>query len=232
MKTNHLAAPLSELLLAAEALRGYIDALDSNGTMPSPSRKTSGALLRLIEGWCVDHADELAPALFANGATITSLSDKEILAVMRHELSLAPREVAIVGVEPEAKTPSCEILHVGDDVAEGGQLREFSALLGWRIIQTEKGGVAGQMAHERPFDVIIVSQTTEDMSGPSAIEGIRALGGHNDETPIIFLADDMSNEERVQLDRLGVVRVEPKPLLLSTFRLMVANLKAFGRAAE
>ncbi|MEM6902459.1 MAG: hypothetical protein AAF556_04395 [Pseudomonadota bacterium] len=84
---------LRDLLIAADRLNTLIDETDRMGTQGPGADTFTRALKAMIEGWCADYAEQLAPQLVARIEQQTSVNELARLSQLRLALDIQPTEV-------------------------------------------------------------------------------------------------------------------------------------------
>jgi len=115
------------------------------------------------------------------------------------------------------------ILVVDDDHAHRTMLRTLLGGWGYRIEEADDGDTAVQRVRERAFDLILMDVRMVRMSGPEALQAIKAF---NPAIPIIIMTAYSSVETAVETLKNGAYDYLTKPLNFDELRL------SLGRAMD
>lgn len=223
MNMDRQMEPIDALLRAADALRAFRDADRDSSQL---TLKTTGALIRLIEGWCIDHSRMLLPGVFKD--TDPEMNECDVLTRLKTSVQGADALPAQCDSPPAAEQAR-RVLCLAGSAEEGRLYVEFGNALGWEVMvaDTARDGLA--FADATPFDVILVASELDGMTGMKAVAHIRKSDGPNAGTPVLYAIDGRHMPGYREIERLGIEALEFKPLLLSTFRIVVSNLAAASR---
>ncbi len=140
-----------------------------------------------------------------------------------------------IGLNGTQLFESANILLVDDSSSNRFIARSFLKETGANVVEAADGKEAVALARGQQFDVIVMDIHMPNMTGPEALEALRADPGPQRPVPIVALTGDSDADDRDHYQRLGMDGYLTKPLSKEElFRELYRHLSLSNhqRAAE
>lgn len=116
------------------------------------------------------------------------------------------------------------MLLISSDSTVNEWTQDYCDVLGWTMHYASDGLDGLTMAFKRPYDAILLGRDLTTITPFILAEMLRGCPGKNDSTPMLFVGENPSADEKKTCKGLRVGLIETPSVLLSDFRNIIHKL--------